>query len=258
MTLFKPCIDLHQGKVKQIVGSTLSAEDNSAVVNFESDKSSASFAELFKKDALTGGHIIQLGAGNTEAALMALKAYPGGMQLGGGINPENALEFLQAGASHVIVTSWLFPELSINQKRLQEISNMVGKQNLVIDLSCRKQNGAWYVAKDKWQTVTQEKITPGFIQFIEGYCDELLIHAADVEGKVAGIDEELVSYLGATVKIPTTYAGGARDLADLERVKQLSGDKVDLTIGSALDIFGGRGVKYQDCIDFNKRQSGTD
>lgn len=255
MTLFKPCIDLHQGKVKQIIGETLSLDDNSASVNFESDKPSAWYADLFKKDGLTGGHIIQLGSGNKEAAYSALENFPGGMQVGGGVNSENAEAYLNAGASHVIITSWVFPDLQLDLQRLKSISQLTGKENLVLDLSCRRTNQGWMIAKNKWQTITNEPITPEFLSMTSEYCSEFLIHAADVEGKCEGIDEELVTYLGKHVTIPTTYAGGAKNIQDLELVKKLSAGKVDLTIGSALDIFGGKGAKYRDCVAFNKDQA---
>ena len=80
-----------------------------------------------------------------------------------------------------------------------------------------------------------------------------LVHAADVEGKCEGIDERLVEFLGSHCPIPVTYAGGARSFEDLATVDLLSEGKVDLTIGSALDIFGGMQVKYSDCVEWNQQ-----
>jgi len=254
MTVFKPCIDLHQGKVKQIVGGTLSEGNGTTQVNFESEKPSSWFADLYKKDGIKGGHIIQLGSGNHVAAISALEHFPGGMQIGGGINLENAVSYLAAGASHVILTSWVFPHLELDVQRLKSLTDLVGKENLVLDLSCRKQPDGWYIAKNKWQTLTNEKIDGDFLKLASDYCDEFLVHAADVEGKCEGIDEELVEFLGTHTNIPLTYAGGAKSIHDLNRVKELSGGKVDLTIGSALDIFGGELVSYTDCVAYNRVQ----
>jgi phosphoribosylformimino-5-aminoimidazole carboxamide ribotide isomerase len=252
LTIFRPCIDIHQGKVKQIVGSTLSAQDIAANENFVSDNSSGHFASMYKKDALKGGHVIMLGPGNESAAKEALGTYPGGLHIGGGITPANAMEYLDAGASHIIVTSWIFPDLELDYGRLVQMEKLVGKGRLVLDLSCKKQGDGWYVAKDKWCTVTQVKITPSLIAKLETHCAEFLIHAADVEGKMLGIDMDLVTWLASIVNIPVTYAGGASSLGDLKLVRDLSQGKIDLTIGSALDIFGGSLVKYKDCVEFNK------
>ena len=252
MTKFRPCIDIHQGVVKQIIGSTLS-KSNKAEVNFSSLQSSSWYARLYKKDRLKGGHIIMLGPGNEKSALKAIKEFPGGMQLGGGITIENAPYYLEHGASKVIITSWVIPKSKINMHRLKALSKKIGRQKLVLDLSCQKKGNAWFIAKDKWQTITQEKITHELMVSLEKYCSEFLIHAADVEGKCQGIDQELVQLLGEITQIPTTYAGGAREIGDLETVKQLSNGKIDLTIGSALDIFGGSLIKYQDCVAFNSK-----
>jgi phosphoribosylformimino-5-aminoimidazole carboxamide ribotide isomerase len=244
---FRPCIDLKDGRVVQIVGGTLSDSGDGVVTNFVSERSPAEFAALYKRDSLTGGHVIMLGAGNDEPARAALAAYPGGLQIGGGINPGNAVEWLEAGASHVIVTSYVFQDGEVNWDRLHEMEQVVGKSHLVIDLSCRRgADGHYYVATNRWQTVTSVRLSQETIAQFEAHCDELLIHAADVEGQCRGIDEHLVALLGDWVTIPTTYAGGAKDLSDIERVSQLSKGKVDLTIGSALDIFGGSLVKYED------------
>jgi phosphoribosylformimino-5-aminoimidazole carboxamide ribotide isomerase len=252
-TKFRPCIDLHEGRVKQIVGGTLSDEGPGPQTNFESDLSPAWFADLYRKDSLTGGHVISLGSGNEAAARLALAAYPGGLQIGGGINFENSTKWLEAGASHVIVTSFLFSaEGKFLEARLDAILREVGKEKLVIDLSCRSKEGGWIVAMNRWQTPTELWVNAATLDYLSGYCDEFLIHAADVEGLCQGIDQELVTALGAWGEIPITYAGGARSLTDLEEVNRLSGGKVDLTIGSALDIFGGKLIRYQDCVAFNR------
>ncbi|MBF0431067.1 MAG: phosphoribosylformimino-5-aminoimidazole carboxamide ribotide isomerase [Fibrobacteria bacterium] len=253
MTIFRPCIDLHNGKVKQIVGGTWSGNAQEIAVNFTSEHSSGWYAERYKKDGLKGGHVIMLGPGNENAALEALKSYPGGMQLGGGITPDNAKDYLDAGASHVIVTSWVIPQERLDRERLATLIKMVGVNRLVLDLSCRKQGNSWFIAKDRWQTITKEEITPELLHELESCCDELLIHAADIEGQCKGIDQELTSFLGKYTNIPVTYAGGANNLADLTLVEKLSSGKVDLTIGSALDIFGGSLIQYQDCVDFNTK-----
>jgi phosphoribosylformimino-5-aminoimidazole carboxamide ribotide isomerase len=263
-TLFRPCIDLRGGKVTQIVGGTLNDSDAAAVkTNFESAQGADHFAALYRKDGLQGGHVILLGPGNEEAALQALKAYPGGLQVGGGVTPETARRWLDAGASHVIVTSAIFDGARLDFDKLKALTECVGRDRLVLDLSCRRRhvtNGTagWYVATNRWQTVTDYEITAANVARLEEYCAEFLVHAADVEGLQGGIDEDLVRLLGSCVKVPTTYAGGAKSLDDLELVDRLSGGKVDLTIGSALDIFGGAGVMYADCVAYNKRALAED
>lgn len=249
MTLFRPCIDLHQGQVKQIVGGSLT--DQGAQTNYVSPYDAVYYANLYRRHQLQGGHIIALGAGNQAQALKALNAWPQGLQYGGGVTLDNALDYLQAGASHVIVTSWLFEQNTLSWQRLQSLAQHVGKQNLVVDLSCRRQGDAWYVATNRWQTITQTQINPENLQKLSHYCDELLVHSADVEGLQNGIDKELVAYLGKHSPIPCTYAGGARNLNDLQEVATLSNGRVDLTIGSALDIFGGKGVTLTECVDWN-------
>ncbi len=255
MTRFRPCIDLHDGQVKQIVGGTLDAADGELKTNYVSDLSPAHYGKMYAADQLTGGHVIQLGPGNKDAALSALAAYPNGLQLGGGISVANACEFLEAGASHVIVTSMLFDQDGrFQQTALQELVDRVGKDRIVLDLSCRRVKDGWKVAMNRWQTITELAVTETALNDLASYADEFLIHAADVEGKCQGVDEALVECLGDWVTIPTTYAGGARNLADLERVNELSRGRVDLTIGSALDIFGGDGVTYADCLAWNRRR----
>ena len=253
MTTFRPCIDLHQGKVKQIVGGSLS--DSGAKANFVSDHGSGYYAELYKNTGLQGGHLISLGQNNQQSVLDALTSYPKGLQFGGGVNLDNALNYLNAGASKVIVTSYIFEGNQFSWGKLSDISALVGPENLVLDLSCKKTNQGWMVATNRWQTITNVKIDAPLIGLLQPYCAEFLIHSADVEGLQAGIDDDLVSALGQIVSIPTTYAGGATSLRDLDRVKELSAGKVDLTIGSALDIFGGSGVTLDECVKWNQQNN---
>eukprot|EP01135_Chromosphaera_perkinsii_P007203 Nk52_evm11s745 gene=Nk52_evmTU11s745 len=259
MTMFRACIDLHEGCVKQIVGGTLSDSTDGVdgahlKTNFVSTKRSSFYASLYKENALKGGHVIMLGAGNRDAAIEALQAYPKGLQIGGGINNSNAKEWLNLGASKVIVTSWIFPEGVFSMDRLKELTGVVGKENLVLDLSCRSGgNGKWFVAINKWQTVTSFEVNRENLEVLSGYCSEFLVHAADVEGLCKGIDAGLVRCLGEWCTIPCTYAGGGRSLADLSTVQELSNGKVDLTFGSALDIFGGTLVSFEECVSWNKR-----
>ena len=248
--MFRPCIDLHEGKVKQIVGGTLG--DAGLRTNFVSEKSAAWFAELYRRDGLRGGHVVMLGAGNETEARAALQAFPGGLQIGGGINAENARGWLDAGASHVIVTSWVFREGRVDWARLEALVKTIGKEKLVLDLSCRKRGEDYYVVTDRWQKFTELVVNAETLKKLSAYCVEFLIHAVDVEGLCRGIDGELVEKLGQWSPIPVTYAGGANSLTDLELVTELGGGKVNLTIGSALDIFGGSGVKYADCVKFNR------
>lgn len=236
---FRPCIDLHDGKVKQIVGSTLGHQNVDVVENFTSEHEASYFASMFAKSGLTGGHVIMLGPGNEQAALSALHTYPGGLQVGGGITAQNARQYLDAGASHVIVTSYIFHDGILDMERLERLVEAVGKKRLVIDLSCRKREGKWFVVTDKWTKFSDFEVNAASIQMIEQYCDELLIHAVDVEGKRSGMQEELVIDLANWTTIPTTYAGGVRSLEDLKKFEQLGQGKLHVTIGSALDIFGG-------------------
>ncbi|MDB9741938.1 phosphoribosylformimino-5-aminoimidazole carboxamide ribotide isomerase [Akkermansiaceae bacterium] len=261
MTKFRPCIDIHNGKVKQIVGGTLSDSGEGVKENFVSDKDSAEFAQMYADDQLTGGHVIQLGAGNVEAAQRALAAYPKGLQIGGGITLKNASSWLDQGASHIILTSWLFSKQGeFILENLQKLCAEVGKEKIVVDLSCRRVAGesaediSWVVAMNRWQTLTNLAITPENLETISQYCDELLIHAADVEGLCQGIDKELVEYLSKSANIPMTYAGGVRCLEDLTLIDTLSKGKIDVTVGSALDVFGGSQIKYQDLVEWNLRE----
>lgn len=254
MTKFRPCIDLHHGKVKQIVGGTLRDDGAGPRENFVSEHDAAWYAQLYRDDALHGGHLICLGPGNREAAREALSAWPGGLQVGGGITAENATEWLEAGASHVIVTSALFDaEGRFLESQLAALVAAVGREKLVIDLSCRKTASGWSVAMNRWQTLTEIAVTPATLDHLASHCAEFLIHAADVEGLCRGIDEDLVALLGSWGKIPLTYAGGVACLADVEKVQQLSAGNIDVTVGSALDLFGGSGVKYSDLLAWNRR-----
>lgn len=297
---FRPCIDIHKGKVKQIVGSTLrdlnpnekengkenekgnqkenekgnekgnkkenenggnkgeesfSEEDEGLVTNFESEISSGEYASMYKKDDLWGGHVIMLGADSASqlAALEAIQAFPGGLQVGGGVTAENATKYLDNGASHVIVTSYVFREGRVDLDRLQNLVKVVGKKRLVLDLSCRKKDGSYLVVTDRWQRFSEVALTPQSIAALALSADELLVHGVDVEGMRLGIDEELVSLLGRWSPIPVTYAGGARSLEDLERVRIAGGGCVDITVGSALNIFGGE-LDYEEVVEWHKRQ----
>lgn len=252
---FRPCIDLHQGKVKQIVGSTLRDDCPDVLqTNFEATKPPSYYAKLYKSDSLNGGHIIMLGPNNEKAAEEALGAWPGGMQVGGGINLDNAEKWLDYGASHVIITSAVFKNGEVNWQYLEKIVDRVGRNRLVLDLSCRKQNGIFYIVTDRWQKFTKVAINKQTLLDLSKRCDEFLIHAADVEGKCSGIEEELVTLLGKYTPIPTTYAGGIRNLADMKKIDRLGGGNLDATIGSALDIFGGTTVRYEDAVAYHKQR----
>ena len=254
MTKFRPCIDLHNGRVKQIVGGSLSKDGLGLKTNFESARPASYYAEIYQKDNLQGGHVIKLGAGNDLAARQALAAYPAGLQVGGGINPENAAEWLRAGASHVIVTSYLFAlNGAFLPERLDQLVAEVGRERLVIDLSCRAKSDGWVVAMNRWQNQTDLLLDAASIAELSDCCSEFLVHAADVEGKCEGIDERLVEFLGSHCPIPVTYAGGVCSFEDLAKVDRLSEGKVDLTIGSALDLFGGMQVQYSDCVAWNQQ-----
>lgn len=252
--MFRPCIDLHEGKVKQIVGGTLDGTADRLRTNFVSDRPAAWFAELYRRDGLAGGHVIMLGPGNEAEARAALGAYPGGLHIGGGITAENAREWLNAGASHVIVTSWVFRDGLIDWGRLKELTVAIGAERLVLDLSCRRRGDDYVVVTDRWQKFTDTMITRANLESLASHCAEFLVHAVDVEGTCTGIDRELVTRLGEWTPVPTTYAGGARSLADLELVTDVGRGKIDLTIGSALDIFGGHGVRYDEVVAFNRNR----
>lgn len=243
---FRPCIDIHNGKVKQIVGGSLMDAGNQAQENFVSDQDGAFYAGLYRKHGLKGGHIILLNPEGSEyyeedvkQAQMALEAYPGGLQIGGGIHAENAGKFLAMGATHVIVTSYVFRNGKIHYENLRALRDAVGKEHLVLDLSCRKKDGRYYVVTDRWQKFTEVVLNHEVLDELSSYCDEFLIHAVDVEGKASGIEEELVRMLGSWNQIPITYAGGVRNEEDLRKLFTLGQGRIDVTIGSALDLFGG-------------------
>jgi phosphoribosylformimino-5-aminoimidazole carboxamide ribotide isomerase len=251
--MFRPCIDLHEGRVKQIVGGSLTDDPATLRTNFVAPQPPAWFAALYRRDGLRGGHVICLGPGNDTAAREALAAYPGGLQLGGGVTAATARDWLEAGASHVIVTSWVFREGRLDHDRLQALVRAAGRERLVLDLSCRRRGAEYWAVTDRWQRFTDLPVNRATLERLAESCAEFLIHAVDVEGLCRGIDAELVTRLGEWTPLPITYAGGARSLEDLEQVTALGRGRVDLTIGSALDIFGGAGVRYADCVAFNRR-----
>ena len=235
---FRPCIDLHEGKVKQIVGSTLTSAETPET-NFVAEQAPSYFADLYRQDELSGGHVIMLGGGNEDAAREALGAYPGGLQVGGGITPRNAASFLDAGAAKVIVTSFVFCDGKLQQERLSEIVSAVGKEHLVLDLSCRKRGNDYFIVTDRWQKFTELKISPEVLENLSASCSEFLIHAVDVEGKRAGVDAELIDILAKGTPIDCVYAGGICSLSDVELIESAGQGKIHYSVGSALDIFGG-------------------
>lgn len=244
---FRPCIDIHNGKVKQIIGGSLRDSGDHAEENFVSKRSAADYARLYRDYGLTGGHIILLNSKDspyyeaTKAqAMEALQAFPGGMQVGGGITDENAAEYLEAGAGGVIVTSFVFQNGEIVLENLKRLCQAVGREHLILDVSCRKREGAYYIVTDRWQNFTDVKLGTETLDFLSEYCSEFLVHAVDVEGKAEGIEREVARLLGSWGKLPVTYAGGVHSYEDLELLKKLGQTKVDVTIGSALDLFGGK------------------
>lgn len=239
--------------MKQIVGGSLTDAGAGLRTNFVSEKPAAWFAELYRRDGLQGGHVIQLGSGNEAAARAALAAFPGGLHLGGGVNLANARVWLDAGASHVIVTSWVFRDGRLDRERLRELVAAIGKDRLVLDLSCRMRDGKYFVVTDRWQKFTELEVNAETLRDLAASCAEFLVHAVDVEGLCRGVDQTLVKLLGECSPIPATYAGGASSLEDLRLVTEAGRGRVDLTIGSALDIFGGTGVRYADCVAFNRQ-----
>lgn len=255
---FRPCIDIHNGKVKQIVGGTLKDQGDMAAENFVSEQDAPFYAKLYQSYGIRGGHIILLNGKDSphyEAtklqALAALQVYPGGMQVGGGITAENAHEFLRAGASYVIVTSYVFRDGKVDYERLEKLVQAVGKEHLVLDLSCRKKDGAYYIVTDRWQKFTEERVTVELLDRLYQYADEFLIHAVDVEGKASGIERELVELLGSWNRIPVTYAGGIGSFQNLEELAEWGQHHLNYTIGSALDLFGGT-MKFEDVLAFSK------
>lgn len=252
---FRPCIDIHNGKVKQIVGSSLT--DNSAKENFISDKDSMYFAKLYKDKGLYGGHVIILNKTGTdeyeaskEEAIKAFKTFPYGLQVGGGINDKNAAEFIEAGASHVIVTSYLFEDGKLSEEKMKKLKDAVSKEKIVFDLSCKKVGDKYFVTTDRWQTITETEMNCDTLKKLEGYCDEYLIHAVDVEGKCNGPETDIIKELSKYDGNKVTYAGGIRSLEDVETINEASDGKIDFTIGSALDIFGGN-LKFEEVAVYN-------
>lgn len=257
---FRPCIDIHNGKVKQIVGGSLRDRQDNAEENFVSGQDAAFYADFYKKNGIKGGHVILLNpessgyyAETKAQALSALQAYPGGLQVGGGIREENALEYLESGASHVIVTSYVFRDGKIEYANLERLVRRVGKDRIVLDLSCRRRDGAYYIVTDRWQKDTDVKLSEETLEKLSFYCDEFLVHAVDVEGRADGIEEEVAALLGNWGKMPVTYAGGVHDFSDLEKLKKLGQNRVNVTIGSALDLFGGN-MKWEEVIAFMGRR----
>ena len=249
---FRPCIDLHQGIVKQIVGSTLNdIRSESLLTNFQSKKPAKWFAELYRQDNLTGGHIIQLGQGNEKAAISALQAWEGGMQIGGGINISNAKKWIDMGANAIIVTSWVFHNGKVDKERLKKLTDLIGKKRIVLDLSCRKQNEHYKIVTNRWQTFTDEIITHKLLDELSLYAGEFLIHAVDVEGKCNGVEIPLIELLGGWNSIPIVYAGGIHSIEDIQIINDLGDGNIDFTVGSALDIFGGNQLTYKDMVKLN-------
>lgn len=253
---FRPCIDIHNGKVKQIVGSSLRDAGDQAEENFVAEQDGAFFARLYKNAGICGGHIILLNpeqseyyGATREQALLALHEYPGGLQIGGGIHAGNAAFFIKEGASHVIVTSYVFKDGRISFENLNRLVSAVGKEHLVLDLSCRFKEDGYYIVTDRWQKFTEEKVTTELLDRLAEYCDEFLVHAVDVEGKASGIEEELAGLLGRWNRIPVTYAGGVRNFEDLRKIRELGHGHLNVTIGSALDLFGGT-MSYQKVLDY--------
>ena len=243
---FRPCIDIHNGKVKQIVGGSLRDEGDYAAENYVSDRDSSYYADLFRAEGLQGGHIILLNpaespyyAATKEQALLALRTFPGGMQIGGGITPENAGEFLDAGASHVIVTSYVFRDGRILEDRLEALVRAVGREHLVLDLSCRKTADGYRVVTDRWQKMTDQILDTDLLQRLQKSCDEFLIHAVDVEGKAEGPEIELVERLASYEGNSLTYAGGIRSYEDIRLLRDAGQSRIHVTVGSALDLYGG-------------------
>ena len=248
---FRPCIDIHNNQVKQIVGGSLRDDGKDLRTNFESEYDSAYYAKMYQRDKLTGGHVIMLGKGNEPSALLALKSYPRGLQIGGGITPGNARQYLDAGASQVIVTSFLIENNDLSQARLDELVEVVSPEELVIDLSCRKNaDGKYMVVFNRWQDFTTVEVNEKNLQWLGKYCSEFLIHAVDMEGKMSGVDAELVKLLADHSPHVSVYAGGVSSYEDIELIRRVGRDRVDYTVGSALDIFGGK-LSYQKLVEIS-------
>ena len=243
---FRPCIDIHNGKIKQIVGGSLRDEGDAAAENYVSEKDAAWYARLYRDMNLPNGHIILLNPPSSpfyeatrEQALAALRAWPGAMQIGGGITAENAAAYLEAGAGHVIVTSYVFREGRVDWGRLERLVAETGREHLVLDLSCRKRDSRYYIVTDRWQRFTDVEVTPETLRRFASFCDEFLVHAADVEGRAAGVERPLVTLLAERTEVPVTYAGGIGSYEDLRWIRDTGRGHLHVTIGSALDLFGG-------------------
>ena len=248
---FRPCIDLHNNQVKQIVGGSLRDDGVGLKTNFESEYDSAYYAKMYQRDNLRGGHVIMLGPGNEEAALLALKSYPGGLQLGGGINPDNARRYLDAGAAGVIVTSYLIDGGSISFERLENLMQAVRPEELIIDLSCRKTaDGRYLVVYDRWQKFTDLEVNCNTLEKLGQYCCEFLIHAVDMEGRMSGVDGDLTERLSNESPVKCVYAGGISSYNDIELIRTRGKGRIDYTVGSALDIFGGH-LSYTELVKLN-------
>jgi len=215
---------------------------------------------MYAADALPGGHVILLGQdeGTRKAAADALAAYPGGLQVGGGVTPESARAYIDAGASHVIVTSHVFVDGELDRGRLADlVAAAGGRDRVVVDLSCRRgPDGAYRVVTDRWQRFSSLVVDEACLADLADSCAEFLVHGVDVEGMRLGIDLDLVELLGRASPIPVTYAGGARTLDDLELVRTAGRGKVDITVGSALDIFGGD-LPYRSVVDWHRVHNPT-
>ncbi|MBE5959388.1 MAG: phosphoribosylformimino-5-aminoimidazole carboxamide ribotide isomerase [Lachnospiraceae bacterium] len=258
--MFRPCIDIHNGKVKQLVGGSLKDEGDYAKENFVASQGGEYFANLYKEKGLKGGHIIILNHKDSEyyeatksQAMAALKAYPFGMQIGGGITADNAKEFIDAGASHVIVTSYVFKDGHVNMENLTKLVDAVSKDKVVLDLSCRKKDGLYYIVTDRWQKFTDTVLNEENLNLLSNYCDELLVHGVDVEGKGSGMDLELVKLLSKWKesnpdKCGITYAGGISSIKNIDDFKESSKGMIDYTIGSALDLFGGN-LSFEEVLE---------
>ena len=253
---FRPCIDIHNGKVKQIVGGSLKDQGDWAAENFVSQQDAVFYARFYQSYGIQGGHIILLNPASSpyyketkQQAIEALRAYPGGLQVGGGIHDQNGTEFLDAGASHVIVTSFVFKDGQVSWENLEKIEKAVGKERLVLDLSCRKKDGKYFIVTYRWQKFTQVQVNPETLRELSSHCDEFLVHAVDVEGKASGIEVELVRMLAECGEIPVTYAGGVGSFEHLRQLRQAGKNRVDVTVGSALDLFGGH-MEFEKILEF--------
>lgn len=252
----RPCIDIHNGKVKQLVGGTVRDKDDSARENYVSAHDAAWYADYFRQKGLKNGHVVLLNqkdspffAETKQQALEALRAYPGGLQIGGGITAENAAEYLDAGASHVIVTSYVFRGGTISFENLSRLTETVGRDRLVLDLSCRKKDGRYYIVTDRWQTYTKVALSEDILDMLAAFCDEFLIHGVDSEGKQSGIEEELIGLLSRWKRLPVTYAGGIRSFDDIDRIRTAGNGHIHITIGSALDLYGGK-LSFEEALRY--------